>query len=132
MKNVITLDINPRQLTQSLKRKFGRSAIERAVYNSLIKVAKQIRKDAYPFVPNDTGELESSWEIEKQNNTEIDAGYNIIYAMYQHQGRRQDGTRIIRNRPAGGKNFFLKETVDQNLRKYFDLFEKEFFKNLNL
>jgi hypothetical protein len=61
----------------------------------------------------------------------LEAGYNIIYAMYQHQGRRADGSHIIRNRPAGGETFFLKTTLDRNGQKYIDLFEKIVFAELN-
>lgn len=132
MKNAFTLKINTKPFLKYFKTAFSNKNIEPACYKALVKVAKQIRKDTYSSVPNDTSELEQSWEIERQSHTEIDAVYNIIYAMYQHQGRRADGTHIIRNRPAGGKSFFLKDTVDRNLKKYFDLFEEEFFKNLSL
>jgi len=105
--------------------------IDNAVEKALIKVAKQIQTDTFPKVPNDTSELVNSWRTENQGKLTLLAGYNIIYAMYQHQGRRADGTHIIRNRPAGGQTFFLKKTIDTNLQKYFDLFERTVFKLLN-
>jgi len=132
MKNAFTLDIDFKQFEKDIGKLAKKSHVSRAVKKSLLKVAKQIRKDARPEVPNDTGELEQSWEIQINSATDIDAGYNIVYAMYQHQGRRDDGTHIIRNRPAGGKSFFLRDTVDKNLSTYYKMFEEYFFEELGL
>jgi hypothetical protein len=34
------------------------------------------------------------------------------YAVYQHEGARNDGTHVIVNRPAGGKSKFLEDVVN--------------------
>jgi hypothetical protein len=105
--------------------------VDKACLNALYKVAEQIEKDTKPDVPLDTKELVDSYTIEKKGKLTIEAGYDIVYAMYQHQGRRADGTHIIRNRPAGGKTFFLKSNLDKNAQKYIDLFAEIVFKELN-
>jgi len=107
---------------------FQKDVVKR-IPKALEKVAEQIRIDSRDKVPQDTRELVNSWTVEKKGDLTLEAGYDIVYAMYQHQGRRADGTHIIRNRPAGGQSFFLKSTIDSNLQKYFDLFEKEIFKD---
>ena len=107
------------------------SLMDKACLKGLYAVARQIEVDVKPDVPQDTKELIDSYIIEQKDKLTLQAGYNIIYAMYQHQGRRSDGTRIIRKRPAGGKTFFLKRKLDQNFQKYIDLFAKVVFKELN-
>lgn len=119
------LDLKPLQKGLA---NFQKDVVKR-IPKALEKVAEQIRIDSRDKVPQDTRELVNSWTVEKKGNLTLQAGYDIVYAMYQHQGRRADGTHIIRNRPAGGETFFLKSTIDSNLQKYFDLFEKEIFKD---
>jgi len=131
MKKVFDLQFDTKEFNKLLNNLNG-SKLDKSINKALKKVVNQIQIDTKPHVPNDTSDLLNSWEIDEIRFNEIEAGYNIIYAMYQHQGRREDGTHIILNRPAGGKSFFLKETIDQNLQKYFDMFEKEFFNNLDL
>lgn len=104
--------------------------MDKACLKGLYAVARQIEKDTKPDVPTDTTELVDSYVIEQKSKLTLQAGYDIIYAMYQHQGRRADGTHIIRNRPAGGKTFFLKSNIDKNFNKYIDLFAKVVFKEL--
>lgn len=131
MKNTFDLQFDTKEFDKLLDN-FSGANLDSAVNKALKKVALQIRIDTRPSVPNDTSELENSWEIDEISFDDLEVGYNIIYAMYQHQGRRADGTHIIRNRPAGGKSFFLKETIDSNLAKYYKMFETELLNNLGL
>lgn len=105
------------------------SKIKKAYKIALLTVAEEINKVTKDGVPNDTGELLKSWEVWELEDS-VEAGYNIIYAMYQHQGRREDGTHIIRNRPAGGRTYFLKLGIDENRDKLFDLYEQTFITEL--
>ena len=108
------------------------SAINEAVKKSLLKVAKQIQIDVKDKTPQDTLELLNSW-TEEWDNLDLLAGYDIVYAMYQHQGRKwKDGTHIIKNRPAGGETFFYRKTLAQNLENYITLFEQTFFENIKI
>ena len=96
----------------------------KVVKKALEETAELIYRDTKPKVPKDTAELLNSWKTEPATKNSIIAGFDLAYAMYQHQGRRADGTHIIRNRPAGGESFFLSKTVDQNLKKYQNYFFK--------
>jgi len=105
--------------------------MDKACLKALQEVAEQIEKDTRPKVPKDNLDLVNSFKIEITGKLTLEAGYDIIYAMYQHQGRRDDGSYIIRNRPAGGETFFLKNNMDRNAKKYIDLFTKIVFAELN-
>lgn len=103
------------------------SKVSKAVKYALSKVALQFKKDVTPHVPRGTGELLNSYKVESKDLT-LEMGFDIIYAMYQEQGMRRDGTYIIRNRPAGGKTHFTKETIEDGADKYLKMFENEFYK----
>lgn len=128
---MLEFSLDFKDLKRDLDRLADRSTITRAYKKALEKVADQIQKDAKNKTPEGTKELLNSW-VKEWDGDDLLAGYDIIYAMYQHQGRRDDGTHIIRNRPAGGETYYLKNTLDQNANKYFELFETEFFNNLGL
>jgi hypothetical protein len=104
--------------------------IDKAVKRALNDTADLVLELAKPNLPKDTGKLRKSWRKEIISNLEMNAGFDIIYAMYQHQGRRADGTHIIRNRPAGGKSFFLKLAIDENEEKIFTYLYKQIDKYL--
>jgi len=106
-----------------------KATISRAVNFALSKIILEFKRDVLPNTPRDKGQLLNSWEVSKKELS-VEAGYNEIYAMYQEMGMRQDGTHIIRNRPAGGKTYFMKETLDENLQKYYKIYEEETFKQL--
>jgi hypothetical protein len=112
--------VSANNFLDNLKRKL----IDKAITHAQSKVILQIKRDVTPHVPRASGELLNSWKVEKTDNKRLQAGFDIVYAMYQHQGRRADGSHIIRNRPAGGKSFFLKETIDDNYQKYFKIYAR--------
>ena len=103
-----------------------KATISKAVNIAISKVALEFKRDVLPFTPRDKGELLNSWEV-KKNNLSIEEGYTEVYAMYQEMGMRQDGTHVIRNRPAGGKTYFMKETLDENRNKYLKMYEETVF-----
>lgn len=107
----------------------NKSNINNAINKGLAKVALEIKRKATPFVPRGTGELLNSYEVQTIKGG-LEIGFNEVYAMYQHQGRWQDGTHIIRNRPAGGQSYFLKQPIDQNLSSLLDIFEETYFRTL--
>jgi hypothetical protein len=127
---MINLKIDTKSLQKTLNKIADKKRVSKIVSKALSKVALAIRQDSIPLTPRGTGELVNSWRVVKENDLTVEIGYDIVYAMYQHQGRREDGTYIIRNRPAGGQSFFLKEPIDQNAKKYFDLFEELVFKEI--
>ena len=92
------------------------------IQQSLEDVADKIERDAKKRVPDGEGDLRKSFRKEIKGIRSVEAGYETVYAMYQHQGRRKDGTHIILNRPAGGETYFLSKTIDRNLESYHRLF----------
>ena len=127
----INIGLDLTRITKELTRLSDKQTITKNYKKALYTVAKQINNDSKSKVPQDTLDLLNSWVI-KWKGDDLLAGYDIIYAMYQHQGRRADGTHIIRNRPAGGQSFYLSTTLTANVKKYYKLFEREFFKNIGL
>lgn len=95
------------------------------INKAIDSVIKQLFIDVQKDVPQDTKKLVRSWKKQKYNSTDWLAGFDIIYAAYQHRGKRFDGSYKIRNRPAGGKTGFLKNNFDKNVKKYHDLYIKE-------
>lgn len=95
-----------------------KSKIENHVISQgLSKIVLESRKDVIPYTPRGKGGLMNSWKVEKKKLS-VEAGFDIAYAMYQHQGRREDGSYRIVNRPAGGQSFFLKVAIGMNKDKY--------------
>lgn len=122
---MLTFDLDFKELETNLSRLSSPAFINSIAKEALHVVAKQIQKDSKPLVPKDTKDLVNSWKVENSGTLSLEAGYDIIYAMYQHQGVRSDGTHIIRNRPAGGESFFLKKPIDRNLKSYYKMYAKE-------
>lgn len=120
---MINLSLNFEEVNKFFGEVSNRRHVEGIVKKALYEVAKEVKKDAMRLIPRDTGELANSWREEEVDEASIQVGYDIIYAMYQHQGRRADGTNVIRNRPAGGESFFLKKPLDRNHKKYMAIFE---------
>lgn len=95
---------------------------------SLKMVGEKILELSEPKLPVGDGILKSTGTVIEDNGSII-VGYNSEYASYQHEGRRKDGSRIIRNRPAGGESFFLSATIQQNQSQLVE-FAKEQIKKL--
>ena len=65
-------------------------------------------------VPFDTGRLSQSGFFRKEGRYWI-TGYDTKYAMYQHEGMRRDGTRIVRNWSNGRKSKYLENPLKENI-----------------
>lgn len=65
-------------------------------------------------VPFDTGRLSQSGFFRREGQYWI-TGYDTKYAMYQHEGMRRDGSRIVRNWSNGRKNKFLENPLKENI-----------------
>jgi hypothetical protein len=126
---MLQLNLDLGVLDKELRRLGSKAELRKAVNVGLARVALELKRDSIKGVPRDKGDLLNSYKVEKKGDYLL-AGYNIIYAMYQHQGRRSDGSYIIQNRPAGGRTYFLKLAIDENFKKYIDLFEITVFKQL--
>lgn len=65
-------------------------------------------------VPFASGRLSQSGFSRREGNYWI-TGYDTKYAMYQHEGMRRDGSRVVRNWSNGRKNKFLENPMKENL-----------------
>ena len=65
-------------------------------------------------VPFDTGRLSQSGFFRREGQYWI-TGYDTKYAMYQHEGMRRDGSRMVRNWSNGRKNKFLENPLKENI-----------------
>jgi hypothetical protein len=84
---------------------------------------------AEPKLPVKDGILKGTDVVIEVGN-HIMAGYNSEYGAYQHEGRRQDGTRIIKLRPGGGESFFLSSTVEQNMTQLVEFAQEQVEKQI--
>lgn len=89
-----------------------------------------------PRTPHRTGALWRSQQVEKPDllsgEISVRAGFNIAYAAYQHEGRRKDGSHIVKfysiskkeKVPAGETDFgpkFLSSKAARNGPKYIKI-----------
>lgn len=65
-------------------------------------------------VPFDTGRLSQSGFFRKEGQY-WSTGYDTKYAMYQHEGMRRDGTRVVRNWSNGRKSKYLENPLKENI-----------------
>lgn len=128
---MIKFELDFGEVKRNLRKLNNTRLIEKAVKRALSKVALQMRRDSVNKVPRVTGSLVNSWKEESTGKLSIEVGYDIIYAFYQHQGRRNDGSHYITRRPGGGQSFFLKDPIEQNLQKYYNIYGEEILKSFN-
>lgn len=65
-------------------------------------------------VPFASGRLSQSGFFRREGQYWI-TGYNTKYAMYQHEGMRRDGSRIVRNWSNGRKSKYLENPLKENI-----------------
>jgi len=65
-------------------------------------------------VPFYSGRLSQSGFFRKEGQYWI-TGYDTKYAMYQHEGMRRDGSRIVRNWSNGRKSKYLENPLKENI-----------------
>jgi hypothetical protein len=111
--------------------KFGKVLDAEIVNNALHDTADKLLEISDVKVPVGEGQLKSSKTVQSNiADKSIIAGYNEEYAGYQHQGRRMNGTRIVRQRPAGGQSFFLSTALNENRSQLIELAGERITKQL--
>jgi hypothetical protein len=103
---------------------FHRIQPKKDLKKSLKMAGEKILELSEPKLPVKDGILKSSGVVIEESDNVL-VGYNSEYASYQHEGRRKDGTRIIRNRPAGGESFFLSSTIEHNQSQILAFIEEQ-------
>ena len=65
-------------------------------------------------VPFAKGRLSQSGFFRREGQYWI-TGYDTKYAMYQHEGMRRDGSRVVRNWSNGRKSKYLENPLKENI-----------------
>jgi hypothetical protein len=125
----LDVKLDTKEIDKYFKHISSHRNIHNAVKVALARVGIEIRRKSIEKTPRGLGELVNSWKVES-DGLSIEAGFDIVYAMYQHQGMRQDGTHIIINRPAGGETYFLKNAIDENYKDLLQIFANTLKKEL--
>ena len=106
--------------------------INKAIENSLDEQAELLISYAKKEVPKKNNDLMNSVEKEKITDDTIRVSFNEPYASYQHEGKRKDGTHIVRRYTTPGtKKFYIKEPLNTNSGKFASIIVKN-FKNQGL
>lgn len=84
------------------------TTIPEILAEGLFKAGGMLLRDAIkdpPRAPHLTGELWRHQQVNKpvtsRDSIEVDAGFNIVYAAYQHEGQRKDGTHVVKQYSTG-------------------------------
>lgn len=76
----------------------------------LRRAVQDVRKEARPNTPFDTGDLANRGRQQVLGLNGIVA-WDVAYAQYQERGARSDGSHRIQSRPSGGKSHFAEDAV---------------------
>jgi hypothetical protein len=120
-----------KKLSQIMK-----STLPEHTNEGLRRMANEIIKDALdmdPTVPRGHarakagkrsgvgGTLRQSHKVDIQPDGTVILGFDTPYAAYQHEGQRQDGSRVIKNwsTPGSGKKF-----IQKKIEQFIDVYLK--------
>lgn len=103
-----------------------KAAVGRAYDKAIQDVGEKIGEVTESGVPVDKGQLKQAFVVTKVGGEWV-VGYNTQYAAYQHQGRRKNGSRIVRNRPGGGRTYFLTLAIQENSTALLNFFKERFY-----
>lgn len=99
------------QVRSSIKLEAASKEMTASAEEALPLILDYILDRSNADAPKDTYALVDSGGIRYERAKGI-VYYDSIYAPYQHEGRRKDGSHRIVNRPAGGKSKFLEDVVN--------------------
>ena len=75
-------------------------------------------------VPHDEGTLQSSGHTEQEGDGWL-VVYNVRYAAFQHEGKRKDGSHIIRHYQKGRKGKYLEDPMKNNTTKWQEIAQRK-------
>lgn len=81
-------------------------------------------------VPHDTGQLQITGHTEADVDGYLTI-YNSVYAAFQHEGKRADGTHIIKFHQKGRKGKYLEDPLKMNMDKWREIAAKKLADFLN-
>jgi hypothetical protein len=86
---------------------------EQKAMSGLERVANELLRLSQLEVPHDKGSLQNSGQVAPEPGGFI-VGYNKVYAAYQHEGVRFDGTYPIKRYQKGRKGKYLEDPMKRN------------------
>jgi hypothetical protein len=96
--------------------------VDKATDNALSAMSVDIIRLSKLQVPVDKGPLKSSGIVKKIADKRYQIQYNKEYALYQHEGKRADGSHVIRRHSTPGtKTKYLVdpgEQITKNWKNY--------------
>lgn len=95
---------------------FFLTSVHEKVKKGVGDVANEVLRLSQFEVPHDTGNLQNSGHVEDgESDAEKIVGYNTVYAAFQHEGMRADGTHVVTNWQDGRKKKYLEDPIRNNL-----------------
>jgi hypothetical protein len=102
---------------------------EKAIESALDEQADELTRLSSKEVPKKDKALLNSAEKDKIGKDTIMISYNEPYASYQHEGKRKDGSRVVkRYTTPGTKKFYIKDPLENNSGKWASIIVKNFKK----
>lgn len=95
--------------------------------DALRKVGNEVLRLSEIEVPFKTGHLQNTGSVH-EGDDEVIVGYNTQYAAYVHEGKRADGTHVIKNYSNGRKGHYLRDPIQHNLQVFRVFLSKEMSK----
>lgn len=94
-------------------------AMKGAVSQAVADVANEVLRLSQFEVPHDTGNLQNSGHVEDgQDEFEKIVGYNTVYAAFQHEGVRADGSHVVTHWQDGRKKKYLEDPIRNNIETF--------------
>lgn len=91
-------------------------SVQEKVKKGVNDIATEILRLSQIEVPHDQGNLQNSGQIDPGDDEfEQIVGYNTVYAAYQHEGVRADGSHVVTHWQAGRKKKYLEDPIRNNL-----------------
>jgi hypothetical protein len=116
---------------EELKKSFSKINDVSITNNYLFKTAERLRKLTISKSANVSGEMIKETTVFMKEKGVATVAVNVPYASYQHEGKRADGSRVIRNRTAPGQKHFLrKSALELDLRADVNVILQDLSKKL--
>jgi hypothetical protein len=97
--------------------------VQKAADTAVIMIADEVLRLSEREVPLDKSPLSQSGQIEPDPEGGQIVGYNKVYAAYQHEGMRADGTHIIRHHKNNRKGKYLEDPIKNNLNVFSNILQ---------
>lgn len=102
---------------------------EKAIESALDEQADELTRLSSKEVPKKNKDLLNSAKKDKIGKDTIMISYNEPYSAYQHEGKRRDGSRVVkRYTTPGTKKLYIKDPLENNSGKWASIIVKNFKK----